>query len=74
MEPIEKTTFQLSKFVKRQISRLRVRCINRPSGCTWEGHLEDDHSQTVIRKPYSKAKSVTNSLAFLLAIVLLPKR
>ncbi|SAM05563.1 hypothetical protein [Absidia glauca] len=46
MEPIEKATFQLSKFVKRQISRLRVRCINRPSGCTWEGHLEDDHSQT----------------------------
>ncbi|CAO3650925.1 unnamed protein product [Cunninghamella echinulata] len=44
MEPLDKTGFQLSKFVKRQISRLRVRCIYKPLGCSWEGVLEDNHS------------------------------
>lgn len=48
MEPLDKTNFQLSKFVKRQISRLRVRCIYKPLGCSWEGVLEDNHSASVI--------------------------
>lgn len=47
LEPLDKTSFQLSKFVKRQISRLRARCIYHSLGCPWEGLLEDCHSQSV---------------------------
>ncbi|KAI8096282.1 uncharacterized protein BX664DRAFT_355666 [Halteromyces radiatus] len=45
LEPLDKASFQLSKFVKRQISRLRIRCIYHSLGCTWEGLLEDNHPQ-----------------------------
>ncbi|KAI8074832.1 hypothetical protein BC940DRAFT_342586 [Gongronella butleri] len=45
LEALDKTSFQLSKFVKRQISRLRVKCPYHAQGCTWEGVLEDEHGQ-----------------------------
>ncbi|ORZ12804.1 hypothetical protein BCR42DRAFT_77412 [Absidia repens] len=46
LELLDKSSFQLSKFVKRQISRLRVCCVYQSSGCAWEGILEDFHSHS----------------------------
>ncbi|ORX63024.1 hypothetical protein DM01DRAFT_1331118 [Hesseltinella vesiculosa] len=45
MESLNNSNFQLSKFAKRQISRLRIKCPSHALGCTWEGALEDDHIQ-----------------------------
>ncbi|KAI9320601.1 hypothetical protein BX666DRAFT_1909487 [Dichotomocladium elegans] len=40
---LEQSKFQPSKFVQRQIGRLRVRCPYHASGCTWQGFFADDH-------------------------------
>ncbi|KAG2220087.1 hypothetical protein INT45_005848 [Circinella minor] len=40
---LDPSLFQPSKFVQRQIGRLRVRCIYHESGCTWQGILSDTH-------------------------------
>ncbi|KAI8374290.1 uncharacterized protein BYT42DRAFT_575841 [Radiomyces spectabilis] len=41
--PIERSSFQPSKFVKRQIGRLRARCIHQSLGCNWQGLFGDEH-------------------------------
>ncbi|CEG65059.1 hypothetical protein RMATCC62417_01927 [Rhizopus microsporus] len=40
---IDKTSFQLSKFAQRQISRLRIQCPNHINGCPWQGLRGDSH-------------------------------
>ncbi|KAI8974644.1 hypothetical protein BDB01DRAFT_805880 [Pilobolus umbonatus] len=49
--PLDKTSFQLSKFVSRQISRLRVRCLYKEHGCEWQGLYSDRHSDQCEYKP-----------------------
>ncbi|KAI9488555.1 hypothetical protein BDB00DRAFT_38859 [Zychaea mexicana] len=40
---LDPSLFQPSKFVQRQIGRLRVRCPNHDAGCSWQGILSDSH-------------------------------
>ncbi|KAI9486738.1 MAG: hypothetical protein EXX96DRAFT_53214 [Benjaminiella poitrasii] len=40
---LDKNTFQLSKFVQRQVSRLRIHCAFSANGCQWQGLISDDH-------------------------------
>ncbi|ORZ02189.1 hypothetical protein BCR43DRAFT_481162 [Syncephalastrum racemosum] len=46
MTPLDQTAFQPSKFVQRQIGRLRTRCLHHDAGCPWQGVLSDDHWKT----------------------------
>lgn len=47
---LDKNTFQLSKFVQRQISRLRIKCLFADDGCPWTGFLSDEHIANVKNK------------------------
>ncbi|KAH8554525.1 hypothetical protein BGW37DRAFT_201566 [Umbelopsis sp. PMI_123] len=38
--------FQASKFVARQIGRLKVRCANASKGCNFQGPISENHSTT----------------------------
>ncbi|KAI9280902.1 hypothetical protein BC943DRAFT_363297 [Umbelopsis sp. AD052] len=38
--------FQASKFVARQIGRLKVRCANASKGCNYQGPVSENHSTT----------------------------
>ncbi|CAO3678096.1 unnamed protein product [Rhizopus stolonifer] len=40
---LDKSSFQLSKFAQRQISRLRVSCPYYTNGCSWQGLIADCH-------------------------------
>jgi hypothetical protein len=39
--------YQASKFVARQIGRLKVRCANVSKGCNYQGPVSENHSTTV---------------------------
>ncbi|KAG1108283.1 hypothetical protein G6F42_016043 [Rhizopus arrhizus] len=41
--PLDKNTFQVSKFVTRQVGRLRIKCAYSENGCPWQGLLSDQH-------------------------------
>ncbi|KAL9537922.1 hypothetical protein MBANPS3_011343 [Mucor bainieri] len=41
--PLDRNTFQVSKFVTRQVGRLRVKCAYSDAGCPWQGLLSDQH-------------------------------
>ncbi|GAN04346.1 RING finger protein 151-like [Mucor ambiguus] len=41
--PLDKNTFQVSKFVTRQVGRLRIKCAYSDTGCPWQGLLSDQH-------------------------------
>ncbi|KAF1804279.1 hypothetical protein FB192DRAFT_1457383 [Mucor lusitanicus] len=41
--PLDKNTFQVSKFVTRQVGRLRIKCAYADTGCPWQGLLSDQH-------------------------------
>ncbi|KAI8147822.1 hypothetical protein BJV82DRAFT_574999 [Fennellomyces sp. T-0311] len=45
MTDLDPTLFQPSKFVQRQVGRLRVRCIYHEAGCPWQGFFSDPHSE-----------------------------
>ncbi|KAG2232570.1 hypothetical protein INT48_009779 [Thamnidium elegans] len=40
---LDKNSFQLSKFVARQIGRLRIQCCYADNGCIWQGLFSDNH-------------------------------
>ncbi|KAK4520096.1 casein kinase 2 regulatory subunit [Mucor velutinosus] len=40
---LDKNTFQVSKFVTRQVGRLRIKCAYADTGCSWQGLLSDQH-------------------------------
>lgn len=44
---LDPSLFQPSKFVQRQIGRLRVRCPYHEAGCNWQGILSDTHPSEV---------------------------
>lgn len=45
---LDKNSFQLSKFVTRQIGRLRIQCFYADNGCVWQGLFSDNHITEVI--------------------------
>ncbi|KAJ8657723.1 hypothetical protein O0I10_006538 [Lichtheimia ornata] len=49
--PVDPSKFQSSKFVQRQIGRLRIRCPYHQSGCTWQGFFSDDHPRQCAFEP-----------------------
>ncbi|KAG2203032.1 hypothetical protein INT47_013248 [Mucor saturninus] len=48
---LDKSTFQLSKFVTRQIGRLRIQCAYSENGCPWQGLFSDNHISECEYKP-----------------------
>ncbi|KAI8378978.1 hypothetical protein BD560DRAFT_421673 [Blakeslea trispora] len=40
---LDESSFQLSKFVQRQVGRLRIKCPYSDIGCSWQGLLSDQH-------------------------------
>ncbi|OBZ82315.1 E3 ubiquitin-protein ligase TRAF7 [Choanephora cucurbitarum] len=40
---LDNSSFQLSKFVQRQVGRLRIKCPYTDIGCRWQGLLSDQH-------------------------------
>lgn len=48
---LDKNSFQLSKFVQRQIGRLRIKCTYANNGCLWQGLLSDNHIAECEYKP-----------------------
>lgn len=57
---LDKNTFQLSKFVTRQIGRLRIQCSYSNNGCPWQGLFSDNHISEVRNNLYSPS-FVTNN-------------
>jgi hypothetical protein len=45
---LDLNSFQLSKFVQRQIGRLRIKCCYAENGCSWQGLFSDNHITEVI--------------------------
>jgi len=63
--PLDKNTFQVSKFVTRQVGRLRIKCAYSENGCPWQGLLSDQHISEVINQSinhngYHDVSMVTN--------------
>ncbi|RCI02082.1 hypothetical protein CU098_011641 [Rhizopus stolonifer] len=50
---LDKNSFQLSKFVQRQVGRLRIQCRYAKSGCPWQGLLSDNHLLECTFQPQS---------------------
>ncbi|KAI9261830.1 hypothetical protein EDC94DRAFT_659568 [Helicostylum pulchrum] len=48
---LDKNSFQLSKFVTRQIGRLRIQCFYADNGCVWQGLFSDNHITECEYKP-----------------------
>lgn len=44
---LDKNSFQLSKFVQRQVGRLRIKCSYSSNGCPWQGLFSDNHISEV---------------------------
>ncbi|KAI8877645.1 hypothetical protein K501DRAFT_260010 [Backusella circina FSU 941] len=44
LTPLDKQSFQLSKFAQRQLGRIRIKCLYAANGCPWQGILSDKHS------------------------------
>jgi hypothetical protein len=40
---LNKNSFQLSKFVQRQVGRLRIKCLYWNNECPWQGLISDNH-------------------------------
>lgn len=59
--PVDPSKFQSSKFVQRQIGRLRIRCPYHQSGCTWQGFYSDDHPRQVCNN-YTRLKGNRSNL------------
>lgn len=43
---LDVNAFQVSKFVARQIGRLKIRCANHSTGCNYHGPISENHSAT----------------------------
>lgn len=54
MTALDRQQFQPSKFVSRQIGRLRVKCPFHAEGCTWQGLYSDSHPLHVRFLPCQK--------------------
>lgn len=44
---LDKNSFQSSKFVSRQVGRLRIKCPFYNHGCPWQGIISDNHMAEV---------------------------
>lgn len=49
---LDRKSFQLSKFVARQIGRLRIQCCYVDNGCLWQGLFSDNHISEVKKNIY----------------------
>jgi hypothetical protein len=47
LTPLDKQSFQLSKFAQRQLGRIRIKCLYANNGCPWQGILSDKHNEEV---------------------------